>query len=79
MEWRIIPELWWHSVFQGMKQPFAEVIKANIGDAHAMGQRPITFLRQVGAGFEQPLNLSFFLLLHHDSVRGINQSGIPEL
>ncbi|XP_036400341.1 alanine aminotransferase 2 [Megalops cyprinoides] len=34
---------------QGMKQPFTEVIKANIGDAHAMGQQPITFLRQVVA------------------------------
>ena len=33
--------------FQGVKKPFTEVIKANIGDAHAMGQRPITFLRQV--------------------------------
>ncbi|MBN3285728.1 ALAT2 aminotransferase, partial [Polyodon spathula] len=32
---------------QGVKKPFTEVIKANIGDAHAMGQRPITFLRQV--------------------------------
>lgn len=31
-----------------MKKPFAEVIKANIGDAHAMGQQPITFFRQVG-------------------------------
>uniref|UniRef100_A0A674NAQ0 alanine transaminase n=1 Tax=Takifugu rubripes TaxID=31033 RepID=A0A674NAQ0_TAKRU len=34
---------------QGVKQPFAEVIRANIGDAHAMGQQPITFLRQVVA------------------------------
>ncbi|KAM9860829.1 alanine aminotransferase 2 [Aulostomus maculatus] len=34
---------------EGVKQPFTEVIKANIGDAHAMGQRPITFLRQVVA------------------------------
>ncbi|XP_078139827.1 alanine aminotransferase 2-like [Centroberyx gerrardi] len=34
---------------QGVKQPFTEVIKANIGDAHAMGQQPITFLRQVVA------------------------------
>lgn len=34
---------------QGVKQPFSEVIKANIGDAHAMGQQPITFLRQVVA------------------------------
>ncbi|XP_063307003.1 alanine aminotransferase 1 isoform X1 [Pelobates fuscus] len=34
---------------QGVKKPFTEVIKANIGDAHAMGQKPITFLRQVSA------------------------------
>ncbi|KAM4614331.1 alanine aminotransferase 2 [Discoglossus pictus] len=33
----------------GVKKPFDEVIKANIGDAHAMGQQPITFLRQVVA------------------------------
>ncbi|XP_039609741.1 alanine aminotransferase 2-like isoform X1 [Polypterus senegalus] len=32
---------------EGVKKPFTEVIKANIGDAHAMGQSPITFLRQV--------------------------------
>ncbi|KAL7386621.1 hypothetical protein ABVT39_011133 [Epinephelus coioides] len=32
---------------EGVKKPFAEVIKANIGDAHAMGQQPITFFRQV--------------------------------
>ncbi|XP_029044272.2 alanine aminotransferase 1 isoform X1 [Osmia bicornis bicornis] len=32
---------------KGAKKPFKEVIKANVGDAHAMGQRPITFLRQV--------------------------------
>ncbi|XP_051990322.1 alanine aminotransferase 2-like [Xyrauchen texanus] len=34
---------------EGVKKPFKEVIKANIGDAHAMGQRPITFFRQVMA------------------------------
>ncbi|XP_053914921.1 alanine aminotransferase 1 isoform X2 [Cuculus canorus] len=34
---------------QGVPKPFSEVIKANIGDAHAMGQKPITFLRQVTA------------------------------
>lgn len=34
---------------RGIKKPFDEVIKANIGDAHAMGQQPITFLRQVVA------------------------------
>ncbi|CAG5100918.1 Similar to gpt2: Alanine aminotransferase 2 (Xenopus laevis) [Cotesia congregata] len=32
---------------KGVKKPFKEVIKANIGDAHAMGQRPITILRQL--------------------------------
>lgn len=32
---------------QGIKKPFTEVIRANIGDAQAMGQQPITFLRQV--------------------------------
>jgi len=34
---------------QGTKKPFTDVIRANIGDAHAMGQQPITFLRQVVA------------------------------
>ncbi|XP_015680458.1 alanine aminotransferase 2-like [Protobothrops mucrosquamatus] len=34
---------------QGVKKPFAEVIAANIGDAQAMGQKPITFVRQVSA------------------------------
>uniref|UniRef100_A0A8C0MDJ4 Alanine aminotransferase 1 n=3 Tax=Canis lupus familiaris TaxID=9615 RepID=A0A8C0MDJ4_CANLF len=32
---------------QGVKKPFTEVVRANIGDAQAMGQKPITFLRQV--------------------------------
>ncbi|XP_047673317.1 alanine aminotransferase 2 isoform X2 [Tachysurus fulvidraco] len=31
----------------GVKKPFTEVIRANIGDCHAMGQKPITFFRQV--------------------------------
>lgn len=34
-------------MFQGVSKPFNEVIKANIGDCHAMGQVPITFIRQV--------------------------------
>jgi len=33
----------------GVKKPFKSVIKANIGDAHAMGNKPITFIRQVMA------------------------------
>ncbi|KAL1516543.1 hypothetical protein ABEB36_000449 [Hypothenemus hampei] len=32
---------------KGVKKPFNEVIKANIGDCHAMGQVPITFIREV--------------------------------
>ncbi|EMP35918.1 Alanine aminotransferase 2 [Chelonia mydas] len=36
---------------KGIKKPFTEVIKANIGDAHAMGQQPITFLRQYSPSF----------------------------
>ncbi|XP_035217100.1 alanine aminotransferase 2-like isoform X2 [Stegodyphus dumicola] len=32
---------------KGMKKPFTEVIKTHIGDCHAMGQKPLTFLRQV--------------------------------
>lgn len=31
----------------GKKKPFTEVIRANIGDCHAMGQKPITHLRQM--------------------------------
>lgn len=31
----------------GVEKPFSEVIRANIGDCHAMGQRPLTFFRQV--------------------------------
>lgn len=31
----------------GAKKPFDEVIRANIGDCHMMGERPITFIRQV--------------------------------
>lgn len=34
-------------LFQGVKKPFTEVIRGNIGDAQAMGQNPITFFRQV--------------------------------
>nr|CAD2178080.1 unnamed protein product [Meloidogyne enterolobii] len=38
----------------GAKLPFDRVIKANIGDAHAMGQTPITFIRQVIACTTDP-------------------------
>jgi len=31
----------------GSSKPFKEIIRANIGDCHAMGQEPLTFFRQV--------------------------------
>ncbi|XP_005108862.1 alanine aminotransferase 2 [Aplysia californica] len=31
----------------GAKKPFTRVVKANIGDCHATGQKPVTFIRQV--------------------------------
>lgn len=31
----------------GKTKPFKQTLKANVGDAHAMGQKPITFYRQV--------------------------------
>merc|ERR1711962_1603519 len=38
----------------GVKKPFDSVIKANIGDAHAMGNLPVTSLRQVLAIVSYP-------------------------
>ncbi|KAL8593027.1 hypothetical protein ACOMHN_017957 [Nucella lapillus] len=34
---------------KGVSKPFADVIRANIGDCHAVGQKPLTFIRQVVA------------------------------
>ena len=39
---------------QGVQKQFKSVIKANIGDAHAMGNKPITFIRQVMALITHP-------------------------
>jgi len=39
---------------QGVKKPFENVVKANIGDCHAVGQKPITFIRQVIAACMYP-------------------------
>lgn len=36
------------------KKAFSQVIKANIGDCHAMGQKPNTFIRQVIAACSYP-------------------------
>lgn len=40
-----------------VQKPFKTVIKANIGDCHAMGQKPITFIRQVLALVSYPVLL----------------------
>ncbi|XP_028162108.1 alanine aminotransferase 2-like [Ostrinia furnacalis] len=32
---------------KGVPKPFERVVRANIGDCHALGQRPFTFIRQV--------------------------------
>ena len=32
---------------KGSKRPYEKIIRANIGDCHAVGQQPLTFLRQV--------------------------------
>lgn len=39
--------LFFHLLQQGVKKPFDAVIRANIGDCHAMGQPYIKFLRDV--------------------------------
>ena len=38
----------------GAKKPFDSVLQANIGDCHATGQNPITFIRQVVAMLSYP-------------------------
>lgn len=38
----------------GMKKPFDKIIMSSVGDCHAMGQKPITFTRQVIAGCAYP-------------------------
>ena len=45
-------------IFQGVQKPFDSVIKANIGDAHAMGNAPVTFLRQILALVSYPALLT---------------------
>lgn len=39
----------YYEQIQGDKKSFNEVVKCNIGDCHAIGQRFITFVRQVTA------------------------------
>ena len=42
---------------QGVKFPFDRVLFCNIGDCHAMGQRPLTFVRQLLAACLDPTTL----------------------
>ncbi|KAI5632399.1 aminotransferase class I and II domain-containing protein [Phthorimaea operculella] len=43
---------------EGAKKPFTKVIRANLGDAQAMGQKPITWIRQVLACCVDPTLIS---------------------
>ena len=47
---------------QGEAQPFNRVLYCNIGDCHAMGQKPLTFVRQLVAACADPDTL-----LHSDT------------
>ncbi|KAF9813314.1 hypothetical protein SFRURICE_015796 [Spodoptera frugiperda] len=46
---------------KGAKKLLKRMTKANIGDAHAMGQKPITFIRQVVACVSDPTLLEYDL------------------
>lgn len=41
--------LFCYAIFQGQKKTYDHVVKANIGDAHALGMKPLTFPRQVSS------------------------------
>ncbi|KAL0871555.1 hypothetical protein ABMA27_004090 [Loxostege sticticalis] len=43
---------------KGVPRPFPRVVRANIGDCHALGQKPFTFIRQVLALVSCPQLLS---------------------
>lgn len=52
---KFIQEIFFSVLFsQGVQKPFKTVIKANNGDAQALGQKPITFFRQVCAAISHP-------------------------
>ena len=51
---RYIDNVFCQEIQDGVQKPFSSVIKANIGDAHAMGNAPITFIRQVLAIVTHP-------------------------
>ncbi|KAL7673418.1 hypothetical protein ACOME3_008277 [Neoechinorhynchus agilis] len=47
---------------KGQPKPFSDVIRANIGDCHATGQKPITYLRQLLAACTYPELMNIGLL-----------------
>lgn len=42
---------------QGVSYPFDQVLYCNIGDCHAVGQKPLTFVRQLVAACLDPKTL----------------------
>ena len=54
LETKNINNVFCQEIQDGVQKPFSSVIKANIGDAHAMGNLPITFIRQVLAIVTHP-------------------------
>ena len=46
---------------QGVKQyPFEKVLYCNVGDAHASGQQPLTFVRQLLAACTNPSSMQMY-------------------
>ena len=46
---------------QGVKKyPFEKVLYCNVGDAHAFGQQPLTFVRQLLAACTNPSNMQLY-------------------
>ncbi|EGT34247.1 hypothetical protein CAEBREN_31397 [Caenorhabditis brenneri] len=56
----------------GAQKPFPNVIKANIGDAHAMGQKRITFIRQLLECIANPSSMKIDKTLPSDVIEHAN-------
>ena len=54
-----------------MEKPFRSVIKANIGDAHAMGNKPITFIRQVMTMLMMTMMMMFMMMMMMMMMMGV--------
>ena len=72
--------------FQGLKKyPFEKVIYCNVGDAHASGQQPLTFVRQLLAACTNPSHMNIYpmdvverakLILEHCSGNSVGEFAI---